>query len=190
MKIKNISNQVITILFDIKDSKSINLSLQPNQVVYCEDSVENNKQVVIYKRKNKIELTNDDKPKNGHYYHPYGVLPHAEVLKLKNQIVENIPIIEIDEEENIEPEDSQEVEILSLSDTEMENEDLEKDDVNYKLMTSDDETSKPKNKGGRPKGSMGKKKPGRVKKKKPIGRPKKKVKEQQKQKIENIGDSE
>ena len=97
MKIKNISNQPLTIPFKQKGGKGIIITINPGQIVYCEPHTAENKQVIIYDRKGKIIITDDEKPQNGQYYHPYGVLSHEEVLALKNH--STIVSVESDDED-------------------------------------------------------------------------------------------
>mgnify|MGYP000084204803 FL=1 len=54
MKIKNISKKAISIPFKVKDKKTIILSLEPGQVVYCEEKANENNAIIVFKRKNKI----------------------------------------------------------------------------------------------------------------------------------------
>jgi len=169
MKIKNISNQPLTIPFKQKGGKGIIITLNPGQIVYCEPHTSENNQVRVYNRKGKIIITDDDKPQNGQYYHPYGVLSHEEVLALKNH--STIISVESDEEED---EDIvKEIDIVDLEDSQDEEENDDDSDVDNDIEFTDEKGSE-KNKGGRPKGSKNKKKGGRPKKKKPAGRPRKK----------------
>jgi len=179
MKIKNISNQPLTIPFKQKGGKGIIITINPGQIVYCEPHTAENKQVIIYDRKGKIIITDDEKPQNGQYYHPYGVLSHEEVLALKNH--STIVSVESDDEDE-EDEVSEEIDTNDL-----EISDDDSDDMDYDTdsdSTNNDQSGVEKNKGGRPKGSKNKKKGGRPKKKKPAGRPRKKESKQKNQPLD------
>ena len=142
MRIKNISEQTLTIPFKFSNGMPVVVTIQPGQIIYCEPKAEENKQVVIYCRKNKLEITQDEKPKNAQFYHPYGILPHSEVVKLKK---ENVVLhIDVDEEEGEGESEVEEV-IESEESPEME------EDVEIEESIEDIE-DKPKNKGGRPAG--------------------------------------
>lgn len=161
MKIKNISNQPLTIPFKSKQGKGVIITLNPGQIVFCESHTDKNQQVRVFLRKKKIEISEDDKPQNGQYYHAYGVLPHDEVVKLMQHTAHTLDLDEEDDE--VEPSESipSDLEIKESEEEEVEDIDDTKQEGQIK------------NKGGRPKGSKNKKKSGRPKKKKPIGRPSK-----------------
>lgn len=173
MKIKNISNKELSIPFKSKQGKGIILTLKPGQIVFCESHNDKNQQVRVFLRKNKIEISEDDKPQNGQYYHVYGVLPHEEVVKLMQHTAQTVDLD--DEEDEISSSESISSDLVIT-----ESNEEEVDDIDDKKQDS-----QIKNKGGRPKGSKNKKKSGRPKKKKPIGRPSKN-KSSQKSKEENI----
>lgn len=160
MKIKNISNQPLTIPFKSKQGKGVIITLNPGQIVFCESHTDKNQQVRVFLKKKKIEISEDDKPQNGQYYHAYGVLPHDEVVKLMQHTAHTLDLDEEDDE--VEPSESIPSD-LEIKESEEEVEDI--DDTKQEGQI--------KNKGGRPKGSKNKKKSGRPKKKKPIGRPSK-----------------
>lgn len=177
MKIKNISSKTLEIPFKRKSGQLKKVTLLPGQIMYCEENSDKNNQVIVYKRKKIIEVTNDEVPKNGEMYHSYGVLPHEEILKLKKETPEekHQPIeLELVEDEGVEVSIDEEIEKNLMSDIVIE-----------PTITMDSEinSAPPKNKGGRPKGST-KKKKGRPKVKKPIGRPRKAPKPQ-KEEVEN-----
>ena len=161
MKIKNISKKAISIPFKVKDKKTIILSLEPGQVVYCEEKANENNAIIVFKRKNKIELTEEDKPKNGEYYHVYGVLSHSEVLKLKQQEVPKIISLDIEDDED--DDELPEVSIIEhssdIDETSDDDEDVDEIDINIDTdETSDDATVSKVKKGGRPKGVKNKSK--------------------------------
>lgn len=173
MRLKNISKQNLTIPFKHKNGRGVIVTINPGQVVYCEPHTAENKQVVIYLRKQKVEISNDEKPQNGEYYHPYGLLPHVEVMKLKHQEELNPKVIDVvEEEEEIQIDlKSEEIDIEEIKvDIESENDD------EIISISSENKEDISKNKGGRPKGSLNKSKSGRPKKKKPRGRPSSKKK--------------
>lgn len=183
MKIKNISNQTLNIPFKTQEGKGIIVSINPGQIVFCEDHTKGNKQVVIFLRKNKIEVSEDNKPTNAQYYHAYGVLSHDEVLKLKQSTAHTLHLDNDDDDEESEsapvsesvPSDleiKEEDEDDDL-DTEIESNDENDDEDDDNLEEKGNESVQVKNKGGRPKGSKNKTKSRKPKKKKPIGRPKK-----------------
>lgn len=159
MKIKNISNQSLTIPFKSKQGKGVIITLNPGQIVFCESHTDKNQQVRVFLRKKKIEISEDDKPQNGQYYHAYGVLPHDEVVKLMQHTAHTLDLDEEDDE--VEPSESIPSDLEIKESEEVEDIDDTKQEGQIK------------NKGGRPKGSKNKKKSGRPKKKKPIGRPSK-----------------
>lgn len=173
MKIKNISSKTLEIPFKKKSGQLKKVTLLPGHIMYCEEHSINNNQVIVYKRKKIIEVTNDETPKNGEMYHPYGVLSHEEILKLKKETPEekhhSIELVEDEDEgEEIEVSIDEEIEKNLVSDIVIEP---------TISMDSEINPTPPKNKGGRPKGST-KKKKGRPKVKKPIGRPMKTPKPQ------------
>lgn len=183
MKIKNISNQTLNIPFKTQEGKGIIVSINPGQIVFCEDHTKGNKQVVIFLRKNKIEVSEDNKPTNAQYYHAYGVLSHDEVLKLKQSTANTL---HLDNDDDDDESESSPVNESVPSDLEIKDDDEDEDNLDTKIESDDDEDDEDgnleekdnesvqvKNKGGRPKGSKNKKKSKKPKKKKPIGRPKK-----------------
>jgi len=173
MKIKNISNQPLTIPFKQKGGKGIIITINPGQIVYCEPHTAENKQVIIYDRKGKIIITDDEKPQNGQYYHPYGVLPHSEILKLKNAESLPRPINDTEEDDDDGEED---IELLEVEPEIINsNSDPDISDISTNVEFKNNDLHK--NKGGRPKGSKNKKKQGRPKKKRPRGRPSKNKKQ-------------
>lgn len=171
MKIKNISIKSISIPFKDVDGKSHVVNLQPGQIIYCENGFEKSNPMVIYQRKQVIEVSPSDKPQSAEYYHAYGVLPHSEVLKLKQQHIIISPITIEDIEEESEEDDVDED--IEISNTGIEI-DVNEDDVD--IIETEEGVIPQKNKGGRPKGVKNKSKKGRPKKKKPLGRPSKKGK--------------
>lgn len=77
MKIKNITNnKELKIPMKKNNGVKVIVILAPGEVVYSEVKGVNleNKQILIYKRKNLIEVTDDDVPKNGEYYKSYKVI--------------------------------------------------------------------------------------------------------------------
>ncbi len=165
MKIKNISNKSLEINF-VNHPNSI--TLKEGQIVYCKD-VDYHTSLKILAKKNLIEIKTDDPtPSTVELYHPYGCLPHSEILKLKNQSGGIALIIDEDEDEE------EEIEVIPVIPTEIEIDDIETDNSDVDVALVDDEESSGNTpKRGRPKGSF-KTKKGRPKKKRPRGRPSKK----------------
>lgn len=173
MKIKNISNQELTIPFKKGNEKVLILKIQPGQIVYCEEKSSENKQVIILLKKKKIEITQEEKPSKIEYYHPYGVLPHSEILKLKNAESLPRPINDTEEDDDDGEED---IELLEVEPEIINsNSDPDISDISTNVEFKNNDLHK--NKGGRPKGSKNKKKQGRPKKKRPRGRPSKNKKQ-------------
>ncbi len=115
MKLKNIGNKEIRIAFTPKKGKMIIADLKPGQIIFGEPGSIDNKQIVILKRKGKIEVFEDDKPKNGEYYKPYGLISHEDVVKLTHVETKKTTIIlEVDEDDDVEPEHVLGVDLLLL----------------------------------------------------------------------------
>jgi len=180
MKIKNISSTQLTLALN-----KHTVILQPGQIVYTEPKTDT-RQLIVYEKKKAIEITDDDKPKNGQYYHPYSILD-------KKTTSHSIPIVPVYEEEDDDEviDVPAEVKIPDISDDVVEEEDevpfdtadadLDEDDDEDDNESDDEEgeaekDGQPKNKGGRPKGSKNKSKAGRPKVKRKPGRPSKKKK--------------
>lgn len=169
MKLKNIGNKDLKIVFTPKNKKSIIVDLKPGQIVYAETDSIDNKRILIIQRKGKLEITENDKPNAIEYYKPYGVMSHADVENLKRAIKK--PTIVIDEKDEEEDED---VDLDEMNETKTIKGALSKDDEDeFKISDDEDEDtfndseekeeskekeSVSKNKGGRPKGSLNKKK--------------------------------
>lgn len=165
MKIKNISNKPLEINFVNHPNP---ITLKEGQIVYCKDA-DYHTSLKILAKKNLIEIKTDDPiPSTVELYHPYGSLPHSEILKLKNQSSGIALIIDEDEDE-----DAEEIEIIPVVPVEDEINNIESETGDIDTVSSEDEVSSNTPKRGRPKGSF-KTKKGRPKKKRPRGRPSKK----------------
>lgn len=72
MKIKNISNNDLVLSIAIGMNGNLMMNIRPNQVMYCENSSNLNKQLVIYEKKKLISIVKDaEKPEYVGYYKPY-----------------------------------------------------------------------------------------------------------------------
>ncbi len=185
MKLKNIGNKEIRIAFTPKKGKMIIADLKPGQIIFGEPGSIDNKQIVILKRKGKIEVFEDDKPKNGEYYKPYGLISHEDVVKLTHiETKKTTIILEVDEDDDVE------IELPEIGKSPVKEDESEfsldeaEDDFNFENDEQDstgaideiddqkadiktESTNVSKNKGGRPKGSKNKpKKRGRPSNKK------------------------
>lgn len=186
MKIKNIGHKNLKVAFNPKKGQTLIIELKPGQIIFGEPNSVDNKQILILTRKGILHITEDDKPLNGEYYKAYGVLPHADIIKLKNPKPSNSSFVleESDEDEQDEQDEDSPIINTVVNETVLPKEDLEEfiipeeeeeeepktqiendddadidnEDNEQKTLSSVEESDiqPPKNKGGRPKGSLNK----------------------------------
>lgn len=187
MKIRNVSSQELRLPMKKSNGQKLFVTLLPGQFVYSEaDNKQENKQLIIWERKQAIEITDDEKPKTLDYCHPYSILP-------KSTIAPTIILVEEEDDDDVDEVIKQAEKVKSASIKNFDEEfnevdDDDDDDTAYKDDDDDDESSdncdEPetnnanpgvttivdsgltkdgRRKGGRPKGVKNKKKRGRPK---------------------------
>ncbi len=183
MKIKNIGHKNLKVAFNPKKGQTLIIELKPGQIIFGEPNSVDNKQILILTRKGILHITEDDKPLNGEYYKAYGVLPHADIIKLKNPKPSTFVLEESDEDEQDEQDEDSPIINTVVNETVLPKEDLEEfiipgeeeeepktqiendddadidnEDNEQQSLSSVEESDiqPPKNKGGRPKGSLNK----------------------------------
>jgi len=158
MKIKNLSTQDLKLPMKRKDGQKSIVTLTPGQIVYSEsDTKRENKQLIIWERKQLIEITDEPLPKNGEYCHPYSTikLSHgAPALTLDEVLADN-------EDDDVETEEPT-VDVTVVED--------DSDAEPVIIDEVDASTSISKGKGGRPKGAKNKSKRGRKPTKRPYNK--------------------
>lgn len=98
MKIKNISNNDLVLSIQIGENGGLIMNVKPNQVMYCEEKSNINKQLIIYEKKKLITITKDiEKPEYVGYYKPYFESGTYQTISKKTN---NTIIVEVDDEED------------------------------------------------------------------------------------------
>lgn len=152
MKLRNISSQDLKLSLQV-NSKIETITVKPNQVMYCEDKSQVNKQLLIYEKKKLISIEkHSDKPDYVDYYKTffesgtYSTTKPTETLDLDEEI-ETADIVE----EHFELERFEEIDIEEVDGP--EEEPVKKGRGRPKKPIV--ETAEPleKKKRGRPKGS-------------------------------------
>ncbi len=166
MKIKNISNQDLTIPMKKTSGQKMLITLTPEQFVYSEaEKKYENKQLIIWERKQLIEITDEPLPKNGEYCHPYKSIKLAATNLPKGLRIEDV-LIDPDDDDSVEDET-----VPLIDESIIENDEPADDDIksvdNIKSENSLDSEVKTekKGKGGRPPGAKNKDKRGKKKQK-------------------------
>lgn len=98
MKIKNISNNDLVLSISIGQNGNLMLNVKPNQVMYCEDGSNMNKQLLIYEKKKLISILKDaEKPEYVGYYKPYF---ESGTYQSSPQKVNTAVVVEVDDDED------------------------------------------------------------------------------------------
>lgn len=156
MKIKNLSSQDLKLPMKKKNGQKTIVTLTPGQIVYSEsDAKRENKQLVIWERKQLIEITDEALPKNGEYCRPYSTIKHSAPSLTIDEVL-------VDEDEVDDDVENPAVDV-SIVDEDDEEPIIKENDSEF-------EPEPKKSKGGRPKGAKNKSKRGRKPAKRPYNK--------------------
>ena len=152
MKVRNISNQDLKISLQVNNEiKSV--TVRPNQVMYCEDKSQINKQLLIYEKKKLVNIEKQvEKPDYVEHYKSffesgtYSTIKPADTI----DIDDDIEMSEMQEGE-LEPERFEEIDIDEIDDE--VNESVKKGRGRPKKVVIESATPSEKKGRGRPKGS-------------------------------------